>query len=104
MYFMNEGMGAANLKKLRVFLIFFEILIFALLALCILSFLSSYLFKSVNCSMGKEVCITIDKVQPFTMGEPMLLNISVHREKDFSVLHASLQTFSGVTVDGPQTW
>jgi hypothetical protein len=101
---MNVGMGAANLQKLRVFLIFFGILIFALLALCILSFLSSYLFKSVNCSMGKEVCITIDKVQNFTIGEPMRLNINVTSTKDYSNLHVALQTTHDITVDGPQTW
>ncbi len=89
------------MNKLRIFLTGLAIISITLLASCFQSGSSS---NAVNCSAGKEVCITIDKVQPFTMGEPMLLNISVHSEKDFTVLHASLQTFSGVTVDGPQTW
>jgi len=38
------------------------------------------------------------------MGQPMLLNIEVSSTKDYSDLHVLLQTTSGVTVDGPQSW
>lgn len=90
-----------NMKKLEIYFLGLGIIVITMLSSCAQSGSSS---NAVNCSAGREVCISIDKVQPFTMGEPMLMNISIHSEKNFSVLHASLQTFSGVTVDGPQTW
>ncbi len=89
------------MKKLRIFLLSLGILSTSLLVSCFQSGPSS---NSVNCSSGREVCITIDKVQPFTMGEPMQLNINVSSTEDFNDLHVALFTFSGVTVDGPQTW
>jgi len=76
--------------------------------LCLLILVSCSQFgpaqSSINCSAGGEVCIHIDNIQPFAIGEPMLLVINVNSAKDFSDLHVTLDTYGGITVDGPQSW
>jgi hypothetical protein len=90
-----------DMKKLVIVLLALAVIGFPLLTSCSPGKPSS---DDIKCSVGKEVCISIDKVQPFTMGEPFLLNISVSSTSDITNLHFSLITHSGVTVDGPQSW
>ncbi len=92
---------AVNMKNLRIYFLVLIILGLTFISSCLPHGPSS---NRVNCSMGGEVCITIDKVQPFTMGEPMLLRINVSSTKDFSDLHVTLQTTHDITVDGPNSW
>ncbi|HVN55602.1 MAG TPA: hypothetical protein VMT46_14810 [Anaerolineaceae bacterium] len=89
------------MKKLHIPFLILVILAINFLVSCTQSGASS---NAINCSAGKEVCITIDKIQPFTMGEPMPLNIIVSSTKDFTDLHVSITTHSDITVDGPESW
>lgn len=90
-----------DIKNYVVFYLVFALISLPFFASCSLRQPSS---DDLNCSNGHEVCISIDKVQPFTMGEPLQLNITVSSINDFSDLHVSLITHGGITVDGPQSW
>jgi len=89
------------MRKMTILLSGFALLGFLLLASCSPGGSSQ---NSVNCSAKGEVCIHFDNVQPFSMGEPMVLNIIVSSTKDFSDLYVTLSNDSYLTVDGPQTW
>jgi hypothetical protein len=58
----------------------------------------------LHCSYGGEVCVNLNMVKSFAMGDPLPLQITVTSSKDFSDLNLSLQTGTEITLDGPQSW
>ncbi len=58
----------------------------------------------INCSLEREVCITVDPVEPIHIADPITVIIKVTSLKDISDLHVTLQTQPLVSIDGTENW
>ncbi len=58
----------------------------------------------LHCSNEGEICISLSAVQSFSMGAPVVLQIKVSSQQDYSDLNVALTIGGDIAVDGPQTW
>jgi hypothetical protein len=62
-------------------------------------------FDKHNCSSGGEVCITVRAEEPIAWGEPVIVNIKVSSEKEFTDLNVGISTLPmTIEMDEPENW